>query len=717
MFPNLPYIGFTWQITQHTGIVSADTIVGLLRGCAHLDGQPIDIVAIDTRLSELGRFTSETGRSLWRDYQQVLSEFGFIVSSASNNGMLMLTPVAKGLLAGRMSFGEAMTLQLLRYQYANGFKRTMPKGIALNDGSDVSSFSTLTDLQEACGVRIRPFVFTWEVLDRLSQRLGVRIKLSVDEMARFVLRCSSHDDVDRCCDAIIACRNGEADVSDQGDNVKRNAADWVKLLSMTSVFSMEMEGRKALITLSEQANVHAEALRWFVKNFNVDESFWKSCSDEDWFSFYGKIDPSLIALFDNPEHRLGWLVPSFIGGMKLLMSHNSQKNKPLEASPQLITYGAPGTGKSHKIDGLANNRTVASIVRTTFHPDSDYATFVGAYKPVMNGEKIAYEFRPQAFMKAYVRAWLEMAQPDSEGNAKKVVLVIEEINRGNCAQIFGDLFQLLDRGNGGYSTYPIEADTDLATWLAKDDQLGNKLAALSKPDDIKREDDWNDILSGKKLAIPPNLYIWATMNTSDQSLFPIDSAFKRRWDWEYVPITKPDKSDQPDWKERKIEVGDSLFDWWDFLVAINGYIDKITGSEDKQLGYFFVKADDATGYISADTFANKVLFYLYGDVFKSYDLPKDNCFKVGEKVLFFRNFFYSGKTEIEQGDGTKVVKKPGDVKLDVLTDFLNGLKWDGKGVTCEQKSAAVTTTMSGETSATQDVTTSGGAGMETIAVQ
>lgn len=398
---------------------------------------------------------------------------------------------------------------------------------------------------------------------------------------------------------------------------------------------------------------------------------------------------------------------------KKVITQNLSINAPL----QLITYGAPGTGKSHKMDGLTNNPDVVSCVRTTFHPDSDYATFVGAYKPVMNDERIAYEFRPQAFMKAYVRAWQEMAQSDSEGKVKKVVLVIEEINRGNCAQIFGDLFQLLDRGNGGYSTYPIEVDTDLATWLAKDDQLGSKLAALSKPDDIKREDDWNDILSGKKLALPPNLYIWATMNTSDQSLFPIDSAFKRRWDWEYVPIAKPDKSDNPDWKERKIEVGNSLFDWWDFLVAINGHVAKTTDSEDKQLGYFFVKAEDATGCISADTFANKVLFYLYGDVFKSYDLPKDNCFKVGDKVLLFRHFFYSEKTEIEQSDGTKVVKKQGDVKLDVLIDFLNGLKWDGKGVTCEQKSAVVTTTMAGGTSATQDVTTSGGAGMETIAEQ
>lgn len=344
---------------------------------------------------------------------------------------------------------------------------------------------------------------------------------------------------------------------------------------------------------------------------------------------------------------------------------------------QLITYGAPGTGKSHKVDGLANNPDVAACVRTTFHPDSDYSTFVGAYKPVMNGEKIAYEFRPQAFMKAYVRAWQEMVNSE-DGKVKDVVLVIEEINRGNCAQIFGDLFQLLDRGNGGYSTYPIEADTDLATWLAKDDQLGNKLAALSKPEDIKRLDDWSDILSGKKLALPPNLYILATMNTSDQSLFPIDSAFKRRWDWEYVPITKPDKSDDSNWKERKIEVGDSLFDWWEFLVAINGHIAKVTESEDKQLGYFFVKADDVTGYISAEQFANKVLFYLYGDVFKSYELPGDDCFKVNGEMLRFRDFF--------SDEAIKENEKKSRVKVDRLEAFLSGLKWDGKGVTKTNKS-------------------------------
>lgn len=375
-----------------------------------------------------------------------------------------------------------------------------------------------------------------------------------------------------------------------------------------------------------------------------------------------------------PEQYSGTLDPlSFIQEL----SHSSPPPVKQLGPRQRITYGAPGAGKSYRVDGLCDCKDVVKCFRTTFHPDSDYSTFVGAYKPTMAGEKIAYEFRPQAFMDAYVEAWKAMVQPD-DGEVKNVVLVIEEINRGNCAQIFGDLFQLLDRGNGGYSTYPIDADNDIAIWLAK--QFGNTLDGLAKPDEIRRQDDWTDVLTCKKLALPPNLYIWATMNTSDQSLFPIDSAFKRRWDWEYVPIAKPDKSGDANWKERKIEVGDALFDWWDFLSAINGHIAKATESEDKQLGYFFVKADDATGYISAKQFANKVLFYLFGDVFKSYELPKKDCFQLANNtVLAFRDFFYNEK--VKEGDGaSQVTREPGDVKLETVAAFLRNLKWDGKGV-------------------------------------
>ena len=133
---------------------------------------------------------------------------------------------------------------------------------------------------------------------------------------------------------------------------------------------------------------------------------------------------------------------------------------------------------------------------------------------------------------------------------------------------------------------------------------------------------------------------------------------------------------------------DTRFDWWDFLSAINGHIAKATESEDKQLGYFFVKADDATGCISAEQFANKVLFYLYGDVFKSYELPKKDCFQQADNtVLKFRDFFYSEK--VEEGEGeNRVTHKPGDVKLDVVAAFLRGLKWKGKGVKEEPKGGA-----------------------------
>lgn len=294
----------------------------------------------------------------------------------------------------------------------------------------------------------------------------------------------------------------------------------------------------------------------------------------------------------------------------------TKKNKNSE-SLQQIFYGAPGTGKSDTIFEQTKDLPSENVYRTTFHPDSDYASFVGSYKPKMNdrtvygaqgplrnskGEeisepKITYTFSPQAFTNAYIRAW----QTD-----EPVFLIIEEINRGNCAQIFGDLFQLLDRDENGYSKYEIVADSDLADCIKeKLDNAGEKECLTS------------DIKEGKILKLPNNLYIWATMNTSDQSLFPIDSAFKRRWDWKYIKIKKGiDKNTgaELDWK---IKVGDESYDWWEFLKAINYKIDKMTSSADKQLGYFFCLAD-GKGEISADTFVNKVAFYLWNDVFKDY---------------------------------------------------------------------------------------------------
>lgn len=301
-----------------------------------------------------------------------------------------------------------------------------------------------------------------------------------------------------------------------------------------------------------------------------------------------------------------------------------------QQSLQQIFYGAPGTGKSHIIKEQTKGE---DVIRTTFHPDTDYSTFVGTYKPTTEfapvlaiiGDKavetgreekrISYEFVSQAFLQAYVAAWKKVAEAKGR-TAKKQFLVIEEINRGNCAQIFGDLFQLLDRNDFGYSDYPIKADADMQKQLKRlfegvEIENADGINALYGDRDIVK-----DVLSGEVLLLPNNLYIWATMNTSDQSLFPIDSAFKRRWDWQYMPISEGrDKNGQT--KKWKIEADTQMYSWWSFIQKINDEIYDKTNSEDKKLGYYFCKP--INGVIRVETFVSKVLFYLWNDVFKDFD--------------------------------------------------------------------------------------------------
>lgn len=388
----------------------------------------------------------------------------------------------------------------------------------------------------------------------------------------------------------------------------------------------------------------------------------------------------------------------YLKGSLCNQSHSSQ---PL----QVIYYGAPGSGKSYKVkkDRL-KGMPEENIFRTTFHPDSDYASFVGCYKPTVRAkddtnlskeellkcfetlrsetasypvekfsaryhaslqniskpekkwlreesqntagisfdpyaqmntgiaigeylaeqgllhsdETITYDFSPQVFTNAYVRAWKVHSESDLESKPDPVYLIIEEINRGNCAQIFGDLFQLLDRDDAGVSEYKIKADEDLARYLQ------SKLGVM------------HEGIKGGNLCLPSNLHIIATMNTSDQSLFPIDSAFKRRWEWEYVPI----RNAQRGWV---IEAAGKTWDWWTFLEQINSKIGSVTDSEDKKLGYFFVKPQD-NQTISADTFVSKVIFYLWNDVFKDYGFS-DKEFQTAEGVQMTFPMFY--ETEVQ----------------------------------------------------------------------
>ena len=317
---------------------------------------------------------------------------------------------------------------------------------------------------------------------------------------------------------------------------------------------------------------------------------------------------------------------------------------------QQIYYGAPGTGKSKTIKDLTFGE---SVIRTTFHPDSDYASFVGTYKPiteevtlrdcygkkvideetneVVKEERIAYKFIPQAFLEAYVEAWKKL------GSSKKQFLIIEEINRGNCAQIFGDLFQLLDRNEYGFSDYPIVADKDMQKYLEKE-FAGWEITNKDEINQLYGEANMvNLIMKGERLVLPSNLYIWATMNTSDQSLFPIDSAFKRRWDWKYVPISEGRDKETNAPLNWYINTGDKQYKWWSFISKVNELIGSLTNSEDKKLGYFFCKAKD--GEIDADLFVSKVIFYLWNDVFKDYGFDDKDFQDEEGKILSFDRFY------------------------------------------------------------------------------
>lgn len=444
---------------------------------------------------------------------------------------------------------------------------------------------------------------------------------------------------------------------------------------------------------------------------------------------------------------------SLIDIYKAFMSPNTTKtsvndNHQLEEQDsyiplQTIYFGSPGTGKSFKIkdkilDGVDDN----FIFRTTFHPDTDYASFVGCYKPITNKTKqsniaysideladiykrevgptedlktghieprikfgieyceyfggsaanydankmlelagkelaagcqvdrvgityvkyginvglkigagkntgtITYDFAPQTFTNAYVKAW--------QNPTENVYLVIEEINRGNCAQIFGDLFQLLDRNDDGVSEYPIKADADLTKYLQ--DELGEN----------------HEGIADGKIKLPANLYILATMNTSDQSLFPMDSAFKRRWEWKYVPtsvIGDKKKTLQVESKEETVllnreqekkvlRLGMYEYDWSVFLEKINKCITDATHSDDKQLGFWFVKTPKDSNLINIETFVSKVIFYLWTDVFKDFGAKATNPFAFknaegGWVVCPFSSFFdpYTGEINLGQIHG------------------------------------------------------------------
>lgn len=296
-----------------------------------------------------------------------------------------------------------------------------------------------------------------------------------------------------------------------------------------------------------------------------------------------------------------------------------------------IFYGVPGCGKSYHIehdvlDGIfANyqNCRTSNTFRTIFYQDYSHADFVGQYMPRRNKTtgQVEYDFVPKVFTKALERAYKKPEEP--------VVLIIEEINRGDAASIFGDLFQLLDRDKSGKSEYEIDCD-EIVDYLS---DVENKSETITS---IVGE---NEIEGTNKIYIPSNLYLFATMNTCDQNVFALDTAFKRRWNMEEIPN---------EFNGHKIkdmcvpyDFGGKYITWEKFVEVVNEQIidksDEFFG-DDRQIGCFFVDETclfDATNGMSANkteanNFAYNVISYLWNDVAK---LNRNEWFDDAVKTL------------------------------------------------------------------------------------
>ena len=251
-----------------------------------------------------------------------------------------------------------------------------------------------------------------------------------------------------------------------------------------------------------------------------------------------------------------------------------------------IVFGAPGTGKSYRLENERKTFFGDNCERVTFHPNYSYASFVGTYKPKPKSdstgqEYISYEFVPGPFL----RLWIK-----SKRDPASQLLIIEEINRANVAAVFGDVFQMLDRKNG-VSEYAITTSEDMRKYLI-DVEHFNK-------DDVEA------------IKIPSNMYIWATMNSADQGVFPIDTAFKRRWSFEYISI---DESESKNDKDITLSDG-RVIAWNDLRHTINYELGLMKINEDKMVGPFFLSVEDLKGNID-NAFKSKLLMYLYVDVIK-----------------------------------------------------------------------------------------------------
>lgn len=307
-----------------------------------------------------------------------------------------------------------------------------------------------------------------------------------------------------------------------------------------------------------------------------------------------------------------------------------------QAYIQKIIFGSPGTGKSHMITNTIipnilgvkydENGNSANVVKAVFHPEYTYGDFMGKLLPMTKDGDVQYNFYEGHFLKALAQAYKNILKADEKSEAENVVLVIDEINRGNSSAIFGSVFQLLDREEDGWSSYSTNINGVMFNRLLEligfeynfnskgemtkvtitdTDYSGRNLKEINEKIKFLRFH-----LVDKTITIPPNLSIIATMNTSDSSIFHMDTAFKRRWDWVFIDIeSNPVEEDG--------NAFESETDWFNFIRKLNLFIKSnsgaIRGIEDKQIGKYFIKTKN--NKISFATIQSKLMFFIWDSVF------------------------------------------------------------------------------------------------------
>jgi 5-methylcytosine-specific restriction enzyme B len=361
---------------------------------------------------------------------------------------------------------------------------------------------------------------------------------------------------------------------------------------------------------------------------------------------------------------------------------NQEKIIMIQQPIQKNLFGSPGTGKSHridneiipqdlKIDRIANSE---SIIKTVFHPEYTYSDFMGKLVPITKSGKVEYNYYEGHFLKALGQAYknIQLTRPKDIdqvdwNNVQNVALVIDEINRGNSSAIFGVCFQLLDREDTGWSSYSV--NTTEIEFYKFIELIGVKISLVDGnlkfqfPGDShfvffeSLKDKFSPLginIETKEIRLPPNLSILATMNTSDNSIYFMDSAFKRRWDWEFInwDDSKPPEAIYGNQGALRED------EWWELIQNLNIFIKShhtsIRGIEDKQIGKYFIKAP-----ITSQKIQNKLMFFVWDSIFNRDKKPLADLLNVNrDKLVTFGDF-----TQLHNEFVNNLLRKKSELEL------------------------------------------------------